>query len=50
MGIQRKLCKNPNRALTKSILKITLTNFIIDEKPLGVFFSIAEMRERLVRV
>ena len=50
IGIARKLCENPNKALTKSILKITLTSSFIDEKPLEELFSIAEMREQLVRV
>ena len=31
IGIVRKLCENPNRTLTKSILKITLTILIFHE-------------------
>ena len=50
IGIARKFCKNPNRTFTKSILKITLTVLIFDEKSLRVSFSIAEMREQLVRL
>ena len=46
----RKLCKNSNRALTKLILKITLTILIFHEKHLRASFGIAWLREQLVRL
>ena len=40
IGIARKLCVNPNRTLTKYILKNILIISFFDEKTLRVSFSI----------
>ena len=40
IGIARKIYQNPNRMLTKLILKIALMVFNFDEKPLKVSFSV----------